>query len=396
VANPTGGENRSTPNPGNRAGFTAEQLRNAAIIAGVGQSLGISAQGIQIAIMTGLVESGLRNVNYGDRDSLGVFQQRGPWGSRSQRLNVAASAKMFFTGGAGGQRGLMDIHGWQNLDLGSVAQAVQVSAFPGRYAQRQDDAGRLMSAAGSTPYTTQATQTGASGKDHTSAGLFTPPPALGLGQQNPTATMQDPMSSAMDKLLGTKPGASDAGSTAAGVNAPTDALGIQAADKAVRYPDAPASTASFTQPASLAGASWNQGGSVADSGVTGVRSQAINMAKSQIGVPYSFGAASWGQGLDCSSLVQGALQRAGIKNAPRLAAQQAAWGKQVPINQLKPGDLVSYSNGGQVDHIVLYLGGGKVIEEPRPGLSVRVRSLGGSWDNSHHMTGISLAQYYGN
>jgi len=396
VANPTGGENRSTPNPGNRAGFTAEQLRNAAIIAGVGQSLGISAQGIQIAIMTGLVESGLRNVNYGDRDSLGVFQQRGAWGSRSQRTNVAASARMFFTGGAGGQRGLMDIHGWQNLDLGSVAQRVQVSAFPGRYAQRQDDAGRLMSAAGSTPYTTAISPSGvldASRLTNVNPGTAAPPVA---GLPNATGAMNDPMASAMDKLLGTKPGATDAGSTAAGVNAPTEALGIGAGDKPVRYPDAPASTASFTQPADLANASWNQGGTVADSGVTGVRSQAINMAKSQIGVPYSFGANSWGQGLDCSSLVQGALQRAGIKNAPRLAAQQAQWGKQVPINQLQPGDLVSYSNGGQVDHIVMYLGGGKVIEEPRPGLSVRVRSIGGSWDNSHHMTGISLAQYYGN
>jgi len=167
---------------------------------------------------------------------------------------------------------------------------------------------------------------------------------------------------------------------------------------ASRLPTSPFSTTRLRlpRPASLAGASWNQGGTVADSGVTGVRSQVINLAKSQIGVPYQFGGTSWGQGLDCSSLVQGALQRAGIKNAPRLAAQQAQWGRQVPISQLQPGDLVSYSNGGQVDHIVLYIGGGKVIEEPRPGLSARIRSLGGSWDNSHHMTGISLAQYYGN
>jgi len=390
----TGGSNNG------KAGFDAEQLRNAAIIAGVGQSLGISAQGIQIAIMTGLVESGLRNVNFGDRDSLGVFQQRAAWGPSSQRLNVAASAKMFFTGGAGGQRGLMDIQGWQNLDLGTVAQAVQVSAFPGRYSQRQDDAGRLMAAAGSTPYTTTS---GVVPKDHTSAGLYTPPPVGGLDAgtaagvapaataTDPNATMTDPMASAMDKLLGTTPGASDTASTAAGVGASTDAIGTQAADKPVQY-----NAASFAQPASLAGASWNQGGTVADSGVTGVRSQVINLAKSQIGVPYQFGGNGWGTGLDCSSLVQQSLLRAGIKNAPRLAAQQAQWGKQVPINQLQPGDLVSYSNGGQVDHIVLYIGGGKVLEEPRPGLSARIRPLGGAWDNSHHMTGISLAQYYGN
>ena len=254
MANPTSGENRSTPNPGNLAGFTAEQLRNAAIIAGVGQSLGVGARGIQIAIMTGLMESGLRNVNYGDRDSLGIFQQRGPWGSRSQRLNVGESARMFFTGGAGGQRGLMDINGWQNMDMARAAQAVQVSSS-GNYGPRQDDAGRLMAAAGVTPYTTSGPGAGpGAGQPGTATELPNVPINANLGTAsllpNATDKMLDPMASAMSKLLGSTPGSSQGPSGAAGAAAAGDALGIQAGDKPIPYTNETAnvSAASYTQP----------------------------------------------------------------------------------------------------------------------------------------------------
>ncbi|GAA1436289.1 hypothetical protein GCM10009616_35710 [Microlunatus lacustris] len=110
-----------------------EQGRNAAIIASVGSSMGRRAQIIGIA--TAIVESGLRNVNYGDRDSLGLFQQRAPWGPASARLDPRTSAGMFYHGGRGGQPGLDDIRGWNTMPMGQAAQRVQVSAFPGRYAQ---------------------------------------------------------------------------------------------------------------------------------------------------------------------------------------------------------------------------------------------------------------------
>lgn len=56
--------------------FDDEQRRNAAVIAQVGQQMGMSQRDILIGIMTAMQESGLRNLNYGDRDSLGLFQQR--------------------------------------------------------------------------------------------------------------------------------------------------------------------------------------------------------------------------------------------------------------------------------------------------------------------------------
>lgn len=124
--------------------WSAEQRRNASIIYRVGLNLGASYRDIQVAIMAAIVESGLRNVNYGDRDSLGLFQQRDAWGSRSQRLDPAAAAQMFFLGGHGGQQGLLDIGNRASRSMGSLAQDVQVSAYPGRYAEHQNEAGLLL------------------------------------------------------------------------------------------------------------------------------------------------------------------------------------------------------------------------------------------------------------
>lgn len=101
----------------------------------VGQSLGISARGWVIAIATGIQESGLRPLPYGDRDSLGVFQQRGPWGPAEVRMDPAGSARMFFIGGAGGQPGLTSARGWEQAPLTQAAQAVQASAYPDAYAK---------------------------------------------------------------------------------------------------------------------------------------------------------------------------------------------------------------------------------------------------------------------
>jgi hypothetical protein len=85
--------------PGKYGGsaFSAAQLANAAIIATVGAGMGKKA--IQIALMTAMQESGLRNLNYGDRDSLGLFQQRAPWGSRGNVLTRVLLPACSFTVG---------------------------------------------------------------------------------------------------------------------------------------------------------------------------------------------------------------------------------------------------------------------------------------------------------
>lgn len=100
-----------------------------------GKQLDVPSSGWVVALATGMQESGLRPLNYGDRDSIGVFQQHDAWGSHADRINPKSAARMFYTGGQAGQRGLLDIPGWKKLPVTQAAQAVQVSAFPDAYAQ---------------------------------------------------------------------------------------------------------------------------------------------------------------------------------------------------------------------------------------------------------------------
>lgn len=116
-----------------------EQRKNAAIILGVGVHLKVPPKGQAIAIATAMQESGLRNLTYGDRDSLGLFQQRpsSGWGTPVQITTPEYAARAFF-GGPGSptpNTGLLDIPNWQQLDLTVAAQSVQRSAFPTAYAR---------------------------------------------------------------------------------------------------------------------------------------------------------------------------------------------------------------------------------------------------------------------
>ena len=141
-----GGSSPAIPvlDPGPRvATLTTEQTGNARTIVRVAASQSAShglgsertRQAAVIGIMTAMQESTLRNVHYGDRDSLGLFQQRAAWASAAERTTPSISATMFYIGGHGGQRGLFDIQGWPSMPLWAAAQAVQVSAFPTAYAR---------------------------------------------------------------------------------------------------------------------------------------------------------------------------------------------------------------------------------------------------------------------
>lgn len=116
---------------GTAPGLTPEQLANAQVIASVALSLGLGRPGVLVGILTANVESDLRNLTYGDRDSLGLFQQRAPWASAADRTDPVKSATLFYTGGQGGQPGLLDFSGWQTMDPGVAMQAVQQSQFAG-------------------------------------------------------------------------------------------------------------------------------------------------------------------------------------------------------------------------------------------------------------------------
>lgn len=117
--------------------FTAEQVTNARIIWSVAQQMTLGSQGALVGIATALQESGLRNLPYGDRDSIGLFQQRAGWGSRAIRMNPAQSARLFF-------KALAKINGWQQMPVTVAAQTVQRSAFPDAYANQVKSAAGLV------------------------------------------------------------------------------------------------------------------------------------------------------------------------------------------------------------------------------------------------------------
>lgn len=132
------------------ADLNAPQAENAALIISIGRELGVSDRGIAIALATSMVESWLRNLDWGDRDSLGLFQQRPStgWGTADQVKDRQHAIRSFYLGAsdANGKttRGLLDIPGWESMPFSDAAQAVQISAYPDRYGQWEDEAYRWL------------------------------------------------------------------------------------------------------------------------------------------------------------------------------------------------------------------------------------------------------------
>lgn len=129
--------------PGRDGSLTGSQIANAHTIYTVGLALHVPAPGETIAIATALQESGLQDLPHGDRDSLGLFQQRPSqgWGSPAQLLNPIYAATQFYTR-------LLHVPGWQTMPLAAAAQAVQHSAFPSAYARWAALAARLVAGFG--------------------------------------------------------------------------------------------------------------------------------------------------------------------------------------------------------------------------------------------------------
>jgi len=97
-------------------------------------------------------------------------------------------------------------------------------------------------------------------------------------------------------------------------------------------------------------------------------------ARKYLGVPYVWGGTDPRKGLDCSGLVQLVYRNLGV-DLPRVSYQQATQGRSVPsLAQAQPGDLLAFGSP-RVNHIAIYIGDGKMIEAPRPGLKVRVSDV---------------------
>jgi len=345
--------------------WSREQLANAALIVGVGRSMGLSTRDIQIGLITAMVESNLVNVNYGDRDSLGLFQQRPSqgWGTPEQVTDPYYSSKKFFTTltGLGDNR--------FGMGMGEAAQAVQRSAYPERYAERigamRSMWPEVQGAAGEAPQTLEGDQYLESLER---AQIGTQAPGEALQVETP-----EPLTPTAKQMLG-----------AWGMSNPTvqqpepiQQLGSGPVPMADPYFGAgplisPATNASVIQPISEETGDYTKG-------VDGWRKAVISAAKTALGVPYTWGGNSLQGGVDCSGLLQQAFAAAGIE-IPRVSYQQANSGTRIAMSALRPGDLVAWDNSSRnngADHIALYIGGGQVIEAARPGTVVRIRSIEG-------------------
>lgn len=134
---PSGGGPSSPPSSGAVTPLSAEMRTHATTIVQVGRQLGVPEYGIVIALATAMQESSLRNLSWGDRDSVGLFQQRpsSGWGTAADLQVPSHSARLFYVGRSGYTRGLLDISGWQGMTLTRAAQAVQISGHPDAYAK---------------------------------------------------------------------------------------------------------------------------------------------------------------------------------------------------------------------------------------------------------------------
>ncbi|SMX69639.1 Peptidase family M23 [Brevibacterium sp. 239c] len=154
--------------------LNSTQLTHAATIIETGSGIeGVTRDGLVIALMAALTESSLRmlantsvypeSANYpndgdgSDNDSLGLFQMRpqSGWGTVADLMDPVYQARAFFGGPEGpnspSPRGLLDIPGWEQMDKGEAAQAVEVSAYPDRYRNYEPVAETILTTLTTTP-----------------------------------------------------------------------------------------------------------------------------------------------------------------------------------------------------------------------------------------------------
>ncbi|WP_031160370.1 C40 family peptidase [Streptomyces durhamensis] len=313
-----GGDKGSVSVPG--LDDPAEQVPHARTIQATSVAMNIPARGQVVALATALQESGLRNLTYGDRDSLGLFQQRPSqgWGTANQILDPVYASTKFY-------EGLRKVSGWESLSITQAAQAVQRSGFPEAYAKWE-------------------------------------PPATAL---------QKAIEPLLPKAGGASPGPSPSGSAGTGSPAPGMAGGCSAEGDGSDFGTIPpgALPAEYKIPASAPqevqtairwalgqlGTPYQWGGTCTN----------------------SHGNDAMGR-CDCSSLMQQAYKAAGV-TLTRTTYTQVKEGKAVSVDTLRPGDLIFTEGTAAVpEHVGMAIGQGLIVHAPRTGDVVRITTLA-SW-----------------
>ncbi|MEC7055674.1 C40 family peptidase [Streptomyces violaceochromogenes] len=292
-----------------------EQIANAETIQATGIAMKVPARGQIVALATALQESGLRNLDYGDRDSLGLFQQRPSqgWGTAAEvRDPVHASTKFY--------EGLLKVSGWQSMTVAQAAQAVQKSGFPDAYAKREPLATALQKAI-----------------------------AKSLGQDGSSGTGGDTGSEAEE--------ASSSTATACGTGDDGSSFGPIPAGAVPEGYEIPASAPKSVRTAirwglGQLGTPYQWGGSCS--------------------APH--GQDPMGR-CDCSSLMQASYKAGGV-SISRTTYTQVKEGKAVSVDALKPGDLLfTRGTASAPEHVGMFVGQGLILQAPKTGDVVKISTL---------------------
>ncbi|MFF0740574.1 C40 family peptidase [Streptomyces sp. NPDC004111] len=285
-----------------------EQLPHAQTIIATGLSLRVPAKGQIIALATALQESRLRNLASGDRDSLGLFQQRPSqgWGTAQQIRDPVYAAEKFYTA-------LLKVGGWQQMTVAQAAQAVQKSAFPDAYAKWESLAAELQKAIAATFPTTGAPGTAAPDK------TLRPSPATGCARA--------PDGSGFGRI--------PEGAVPKGYAIPQDA--------------APRARTALTWAMGQLGTPYQWGGSCTN----------------------AHGPDPMGR-CDCSSLMQQAYARADITLTRTTYTQVAEGTPVAPAAMKPGDLIFSRGTAARPEHVGMYMGAGLVIEAPRTSKPVRI------------------------
>lgn len=109
-------------------------------------------------------------------------------------------------------------------------------------------------------------------------------------------------------------------------------------------------------------------------GISDVRVDICQYAKEFLGNPYVWGGTSLTKGADCSGYVMSLYKKYGV-NLPHSSRAQANCGTTIKVSEAQPGDLIFYGKGSTINHVAMYIGGGKVIHASSPKTGIRISNV---------------------
>ena len=109
-------------------------------------------------------------------------------------------------------------------------------------------------------------------------------------------------------------------------------------------------------------------------GISDVRVDICQYAKEFLGNPYVWGGTSLTKGADCSGYVMSLYKKYGV-NLPHSSRAQANCGTTIKVSEAQPGDLIFYGKGKTINHVAMYIGGGKVIHASSPKTGIRISNV---------------------